>query len=54
MPIIQKYPFYNFDKVNFSKFDLSKNYLEGFILKINSEQPIEKVVDDIVIALEDR
>lgn len=34
MPIIQKYPFYNFDKVNFSKFDLSKNYLEGFILKI--------------------
>lgn len=34
---------------------LIKYYTDsGFILKINSEQPIDKVVEDIVIALEDR
>lgn len=34
---------------------LIKYYTDsGYILKINSEQPIDKVVEDIVIALEDR
>lgn len=34
---------------------LIKYYTEsGFMLKINSEQPIEKVVKDIIVALEDR
>ena len=34
---------------------LIKYYTDsGFMLKINSEQPIEKVVKDIVVALEDR
>lgn len=34
---------------------LIKYYTDsGFMLKINSEQPIEKVVKDIIVALEDR
>ena len=43
-------------KVYYSETEpLIKYYTDsGFILKINSEQPIKKVVKDIVVALEDR